>query len=264
MSASNFTDKLKGHQWGAVPRELWKTPLSRTHRDSIAFLLTFAGGEDWTCWPGQALIMKETGYGRMTIYRAILAAERYNILTVERRYGKGGKRKPNRYIFNPVSEWTLCTTQTVHGEETLCTTQMVHGESDAQVHNGIDLVHKQNEQTNPERTSSEGNPSDDRHTEAVGSPSEPDPFVMFSGEESENGEVDLEAPHDDETWWPDQKRRETKGRQAPLPESPVPIELDPFGMSLAGRGSVDGEVIHHASIIDELLEMFTAVHVGAS
>lgn len=268
MAASKFTDKLKGHQWGATPRELWRTPLSRTHRDVIGYILTFAGGEDWTCFPSQALIMRETGYARMTIYRAILSAERFNILSVERRYGKGGRKKPNRYIFNPVSEWNLCTTQTVHGEETLRTTTVIHGERDTQVQNRVDLVHKQNEQTNPEGTGSFGLPTealdlsddfdpwDDRQTTEVGNPKELDPFGMFSEEESGCGEVIQEAPLDDETWWPDQQRRETKGRTAPLSESPTPIELEPFGMSLAGGGSWNGEVIHQASFIDELLEAF--------
>jgi hypothetical protein len=200
-------------------------------------------------------------------------AEAWGMVTVEAGKRDNNGQSSNIYTIRPCHEWdTSCPGGGGHAQARPRPGRGGHDhddpfESELNLRIRKQIVTLTTEETS-ERTKGSGlpiqdlDPSDDfdpwgdRQTTEEDNPSEPDLFGMFSGEESGSREVNQEAPLDDEPWWPDQQRRNTKGRIAPLPESPSPIELEPFVMSLSGGGSRIGEVIHQASFIDELLEAF--------
>lgn len=76
----------------------WRLQGLTASQKLVLLALADHADQDGVCWPGQSGIAKKTGLSDRTVKRARADLEKKEIIKVERRPGRGGGSRSNRYL----------------------------------------------------------------------------------------------------------------------------------------------------------------------
>jgi len=98
----------------------WRLQGLTASQKLVLLALADHANEDGICWPGQKSISKKTGLSERTVKRARSDLEKKELISVERRPGKGGGNRSNRYILELGQSANLTPPHDKTGQEAKC------------------------------------------------------------------------------------------------------------------------------------------------